>query len=57
MNQLDLEASTEGVDELIASNSEPMYSEDLNAMQEANKALPDDQYDDKITVLPQRLRL
>jgi CHASE3 domain sensor protein len=52
MNQLDLEVSTEDVDELIASHSQPMSNEELIAMQEANKAPREDQDDDEIIQSP-----
>jgi hypothetical protein len=52
MNQPDLEVSTEDMDELTVSHSEPMSNEDLIVMQEANKAPREDQDDDKITQSP-----
>jgi hypothetical protein len=52
MNQLDLEVSTEDVEELIASHSEPMSNEDLIVMQEARKAPLEDQDDDEIIQSP-----
>jgi hypothetical protein len=38
MNKLDFGVSTEDVDELIASHSEPTSSEELIDIQEANRA-------------------
>jgi hypothetical protein len=48
MNQLASEVSSEDVDEQTASNSEPVSNEDLTAMQEANKAPPEDHDNNKI---------
>jgi hypothetical protein len=49
MNQMDLEISTENVDE---SHSEPMHNTDVTAMQEANKTPPKASDDDKIIQSP-----
>lgn len=52
MNQLDLEVTTEDVEELIASHSEPLSNEDLLALQEANSLVPSDYTDDGNKNLP-----